>query len=84
MPLYTIYPWEVVALSAERLYARIYSRTNISAVEDIYDGNLPKLIEHILVICYVQDIPRTDDDIQIILNAYKQLECVGYIGTGND
>jgi len=77
---YIIYSWEDVSLAANRLYQLIGHSNMSNAIDDIYDGNLPRLIEYIFIKCFLYNINREDNDIQILINAYKQLHHMGYIG----
>lgn len=86
---YKVHEWQDVAAAFERLI-RIHNpnmfqrEPNLNYLKDIYNNNLPSAMQHLFVVYFVDDkTNRNDPDIQMLINAYKQLQTVGYIGKGN-
>ena len=83
---YKIYDWIVVANAFNRqikIYKpRYFERyPDGNYLKEIYNNNLPSAMERLFVMYFINnDIDRNDNDVQILINAYKQLQTVGHIG----
>lgn len=71
--------WSEVSAAADRLFNILGNSRIVDATQSVYNNALPKLIDKILELAYVNDFDRSNPDIQILLEAYKQLNNKGYI-----
>lgn len=74
--------WEEAKGAANRILFKLDSNYQFTSdpVSKVFNNSLPSTIFAILRCLYVLDYPRDDVDVQIILNAYEQLETKGWIG----
>jgi hypothetical protein len=85
---YIIFEWKVVADAFEILNKKVnpnyYTKYPDGIfLKDVYNNDLPYAMEKLFVKWFVADFDKNDFYIQILINAYHQLQDVGYIGNKN-
>lgn len=81
---YHMYSKEKIINAINSLNKRLMKNTVDNTVEVYYDGSIPRALDAILVLCYVNNVPRDDKDVQILLSAYYQLDDYGFVGEMTD
>ena len=83
---YIVYTWDQAADAFNRAI-REYNPTffknktaDFNYLKEIYDNQLAKAMKDLFVQYFVLHTDRNNPDIQILINAYKQLDDVGFIG----
>ena len=85
---YTVFEWEEVA-DACNSFLKTHGVNRENAVKEIYENNLPRAIMDCMVIAYDRNIQAfnhnlgivLNQEMNMVLNAYRQLGDVGFVGT---
>jgi hypothetical protein len=84
---YIVYTWDQVADAFNRAIKEYNPNffknktVDFNYLKEIYDDQLAKAMKDLLVQYFVLDTDRNNPDIQILINAYKQLNDMYFIGT---
>ena len=84
---YIVYTWDQAADAFNRAIKEYNpgffknKTADFNYLEKIYDNQLAKAIKDLFVQYFVLGTDRNNPDIQILINAYKQLNDMGFIGT---
>ena len=82
---YIVYDWSIVAAALNKLAKQdqpryFEKRPEGNFLKDIYQNNLPHTMQNLFARYLVADRDRNDPDMQILINAQKQLNDLGFIG----
>lgn len=73
------YNWDQVAVAINNLIKRVINKNIDNGLKEIYNDTMYIAMTQVLSQCYILDIPRTDVDVQIVLNGVNQMHKIGSI-----
>lgn len=72
------YSWDDVREAANRMYGNLISPTSIDAEGNVWDFSdtmkLKDMLVEIFAQCYIQEISYENDDVFLLLNAFKDIK----------
>ncbi len=77
---YIVYDWLEVRDATDSLYKRLFNVKIDNFVKDVCSNGLPHAMTSVLAAAFVHGLIKEDADVDKVINAYLQLEDVGFIG----
>lgn len=77
------YEWVEVADAAKRIFKKMHPRMHEimdNPLVEIYNNNLPFFVEKIFIKAFVDEFDKNENDMKILIQAYKDLSVNGSIG----